>query len=141
MKKKGNGYQVIYSFSLLFFLALIGFISYAYRSYYKNYQICSAVIVDYDTLEFMVEDSLYRKLNKNKIIFLDGKNYKIKIKKVVRNILKKNKKLYHQICIQVSLPKKYSLLEVISIAIYDDRCSLITIFKACLKGEENEENG
>ena len=103
MKKKGNCYQVIYGFSLLFFLVLISFIIYSYHSFYKNYQIYSAVIVDYDTLEFMIEDPLYCKLNKNKIISLEGKIYKIKIKKVVRNILKKKGKSYHQICIQLGL--------------------------------------
>lgn len=140
MKKEDSYYQVIYFVSLLFFLMLISFIIYSYHTFYKNYQIYSAVVVDYDTLEFMIDDLVYRKLSKNKVISLEGKTYKIKIKKVIRDILKKKKKSYHQICIQLSLPKKYSLSEVLSITIYDDKRFLITIFKACLKGEENEKN-
>ncbi len=142
MKKKLNNYQVIYTLFLLFSITCIVGIVKSYHTFYKVYRTYSATVTTKNTLEFIIEDDTYHKLNKNKEISIKGKIYRIKIQKIIRNIMEKEKEQYHQITITTIAPlDKYDLLEVITITIYDKKKSLISIFESCWKGEKNEKDG
>jgi len=135
-----NSYSFIYGVYFLFAFLLVVFTIYFYRNCYKDYKIYSALIVNKNSLEFLIEEDSYQKLNKNKKVFIQGKQYHITIQKVVREILVKKGKKFHQVTISLTLSKRYQLLDTISLSIYESKRSLLTIFESCLKGGSYEEN-
>jgi len=140
MKKKFENYNSsIYLFLLLILIIIISTIylqNHSYKTYYKEL----ATLKNDNTVELVLNTEVLNKLNKERKISIEGKTYKVKIQKVLRNILKKEKKYYHQVTLMINLKEKeYKLLEIFTVMIYDEKKSLLTIFTSCLKGEQNAE--
>ena len=133
-------YSLIYSAYFLFIFLLVVLAFYFYHTCYKDYKIYSALIVNENSLEFLIEEDSYQKLNKNKKVFIQGKQYHVTIQKVVREILVKKGKKFHQVTVSLTLSNRYQLLDTVSLSIYESRRSLLTIFESCFKGGSYEEN-
>ncbi len=138
MKKRFENYNSIFFLFILLIIFLMINISYLVSHSYKTYYKELATLKNYNTVELVLNTEVLNKLNKKKEIYIEGKKYKVKIQKVLRNILKKEKKHYHQVTLKINLKgKKYKLLEIFTVMIYDEKKSLLTIFSSCLKGEKN----
>lgn len=137
MKKKFENDQSILGIYAFFFLLVIFSIFYLLHGFYKTYILVSATVTNYDTMEMVVDSDTLSRLNKNKTIYVGGKLHTIKIENVVRDIFLKENISYHQVQFTIKLTKRYRLLDVVTVTLYNGEKPLITIFQSCWKGEQN----
>ncbi len=138
MKKKYEIYLGLYVFSFLFLLFFIGCCCYFNQITYKNYYATNATVVSKSSLQFLLDSKMLEQLMKNKTLFIQGETYPIEVEEVIRNILKRKKRNYHQVKVHIQWKNSYSLFDVIPIEIYRKKEKVWKIFKTCWKGGKDE---
>lgn len=117
---------------ILIIIFLLNIFKYKNELYKKFYGIC---ITD-NIVSIMVNNRELKTIYKNKVLYLDGKEYKYNINKITKNIIKKKNIYYHEVFIKFKFNyNKYKDGDVLNISIRYGKEKIINMFKIIWKGE------
>lgn len=119
-------------FAIIFFIFLLIF---SFRvSFIKIYHSIPGVVVGPNQVMVLLSSKDLSWLYHNRFVFISGKKRKFSIERVEKNLIKRDKKVYHQVFLEVSIPKKYLENDSITLVIYQKDCSFSSIFFDIWKG-------
>lgn len=128
--------QLLISISFIFFLIFIYVVFLAFQLNYKRYQLITGIVVSQDNIIVVVNNKELKYLTSTKNVYLDGNKKKIKIIRIVRNIVKKNKLNYNEVTIKIKIAKKYKYNDTLEFSVYKDKKSIINLLIKCFKTKE-----
>ena len=124
----------LYISIILFFISFLIFISYLTFNKHFCYKNYTGIVSNKSTI-VMIKNSEIKYFYQNATLINDAKKKKFTIRKVYKNILKKDKEKYSQIVIDFKLPKKVKDNDVLNISLRKKQERLINIFKIIWKEE------
>lgn len=124
----------IYISIILFFISFLIFVSYLLFNKHFCYENYTGVVSNKSTV-VMIKNSEIKYFYQNATLINDAKKKKFTIRKVYRNILKKDNVNYSQIVIDFKLPEKVKDNDVLNISLRKKQERLINIFKIIWKEE------
>ena len=103
--KSYENFFVIQFFSILFVVVLI-FLLYSFFRFssFSYYRMISGIVSHKNQVVVLLTSKELAWFYRNKNVLVDGEKKTFVIDSVYRNYLKKNKKVYHQVVLQIVLP-------------------------------------
>lgn len=103
--KSYENFFVVQFFSILFVVVLI-FLLYSFFRFssFSYYQMISGIVSHKNQVVVLLTSKELAWFYRNKNVLVDGEKKTFVIDSVYRNYLKKNKKAYHQVVLQIVLP-------------------------------------
>lgn len=98
------------------------------------YEKFSGVIFKDNLLVFLLSDDDLKLFYRNKVVFIENKSKNFVIKKVDKDVLKRNGIYYNQVFIEVNISNKYKVNDVLDVSIVRESVKSINIFKIILEG-------
>ena len=102
------------------------------------YNKYSSVVIKDNVVSVIVSQEELKLFYDNQYLFVGDSRKRFKRVRVTRNILKRNKKSYHEVLIKFSFDKKYKVNDVIEISVVRGRLRGVSIFKIIWKEDSNE---
>ena len=124
----------LYIFIILFLITFLSFIVFLFLNKHFVYKNFTGIVSNKEVI-FMVKSSDTKYFYHNANLFHDSKKKKFTIKKVYKNILKKNNVNYYQIIINFKFSNKYKDNDALNISLKQKKERYIDIFKIIWKGE------
>ncbi len=123
-----------YILVLLFLISFLIFISYLIFNRHFCYKTYTGIVSN-KSVVIMIENSEIKYFYQNATLINEAKKKKFTIKKIYKNILKKDKVNYTQVIIEFKLPKETKDNDVVGISLRKEKERLINIFKIITKEE------
>ncbi len=136
MKKNYEKRQLIFSLSFLLFIGYLFFVSALFTFKFTKYILINGNVLSDEIVEVLVDNHELKYLKANRYVYVKDKKYKKEIIEVNRNVLKNNKKNYHQVKIKMKVDKKYKEFDNIVLKTIEKHEKLYKIFSSCWKEEE-----
>ncbi len=123
-------------FILVVYLVLIAVImSSLFRlRYVKVYQPLSGVVMSSNQVMVVVTSKELSWLYHNKQFLIDGARQKYSIERVDKNVLRRAKKNYHQVILNLSVSNNYQANDVVTLGVYQESKSFWSLFFSIWKG-------
>lgn len=131
MKKNYEKFSLITFIVFIFIFIEFVIISTFYSKKYRDYKVLNMIVVTSNYTKAYLDTKNYDLIKSNKYLYVDNKRLRYEIIDVNRNILKQNKKWYHEVLFKIKLPKKYKDNDTVIISIYSHKEFLFNIFKKC----------
>ena len=133
MKKTYEKDELIIITTFVFLIVVLILLLNLFSIRYRTYKVVDAIVINDKHIEVILMEEEYKLLKNSHYLYIDNKRYKKEITFVEKNVLKRNKKYYHEIILRVKLPNKYKDNDVLRITIYNNKEKVINIFKSCWK--------
>ena len=133
MKKTYEKDELIIITTFVFLIVVLILLLNLFSIRYRTYKVVDAIVINDNHIEVILMEEEYKLLKNSHYLYIDNKRYKKEITSIEKNILKRNKKYYHEIILRVKLPNKYKDNDVLRITIYNNKEKVINIFKSCWK--------
>lgn len=117
---------IINCFTIILFLSSIVYFK---VTKYNDYLKINANYIKKNQVRIIVEDKLFKKIEKNPYVYANTKKKKIKIVSITKNIYREKKKSYHEVFLNLDLERKGN----IELSILNKKKEFITMFKECWK--------
>lgn len=128
---------LIFTIIFLLILEVVFFVIIFFRKT-PIYNKFSSVVVKDDIVSIIVSQDELKLFYDNKYIYVGDYRKVFKRVSITRNILKRNKKSYHEVLIKFSFDKKYKVNDIIEISVVRGKISSISIFKIIWKEDSDE---
>lgn len=135
MTKNYEKYYLTIVLTILLLLTEFCLLSFSLQKRIIIYRSLTSTVITHDLIEVVMDDKDLKALYKNKYLYYNNKKYPIKIEKITRNILQRNNNYYHYVILDLKLPKKVKVNDVIKFNLEDYKISLVDMFKTCWKGD------
>lgn len=133
-KKRYEETFIIFFFIFIIFINLIILFSYSFNKKIITYELINASYVKDDLIQILVTDKQLKNIYKNKYLFINNRKRKIRIEKVDKYILKRYKKSYHSVLLNVELDKKYKNNDLIELFFFKEKINVYSMIKVVWKG-------
>lgn len=139
MKKRYESYEwiIISSWLFLIIVLVIGWIILSKDIY--SYQKFSGVLYTDTVLEVILDKEETKLLQRNKKVFIGDRNKKIEVIRVERDILKRKKKNYNQVFLDIG-EKNGKTGDIVEFTVIEKRMKVKSIFKIIWEGDYNRKN-
>lgn len=121
--------------SVIFLMLEALFLWFLFNRKIVMYEKFSGVVVKDDLLVFLLSDEQLKMFYKNKIVFVQNKSKKFTIKKVDKNVLKRNGVSYNHVFIKLNISNKYKENDILDVSIMCKSVKSINIFRIILGGD------
>lgn len=121
--------------SVIFLVLEALFLWFLFNRKIVMYEKFSGVVVKDDLLVFLLSDEQLKMFYKNKIVFVQNKSKKFTIKKVDKNVLKRNGVSYNHVFIKLNISNKYKENDILDVSIMCKSVKSINIFRIILGGD------
>ena len=135
MKKNYEKYQLLFTSIFILFLIYVIFIDVLLHENIEKYIMISGRVFTSDVVEVIVTSHELKYLNANRYVYIKDKKYNKKIIEVNRNILKKDKKNYHDVKIEIKLKNNYKINDSVVLRVKENHEKIYNIFRSCWKEE------
>lgn len=133
--KKYETKTLIFSVTICLFIIVLLFMVRCQKRQIKTYIKLDGNIISSNLVSVMVTSSELKMIYKNKYLLIDQNKKLIKIRKIEKNILKREKTYYHQVFLDVSLNSKLKEGDFIDILLFDKKINVFSMIKIIWKGE------
>lgn len=139
MKKKYENCEWIIISSWLFFIMVlvVGWIVLNKDIY--SYKKFSGVLYTDTVLEVILDKEETKLLQRNSRVFIDDKNKKVEVIRVERDILKRKKKNYNQVFLEIG-ENVGKTGDIVEFTVIEKRMKVKNIFKIIWEGDYNRKN-
>ena len=134
MKKMYEKNKLIFIFSIFLICMIILFFLFLFKLKIVVYKNISGIVFSDNIVTFLVEDEELKLFYKNKVIYFKNKKKKFKLKKIDKNILKRNGVSYHYVYLEIVIPKNYKVNDVLNISVVETNIPCIKIFRIIWEG-------
>ena len=139
MKRRYEKFEKDIICFFIFLILIILFALFLINEKIVLYKLFNGVVYDKNTLVLVLNNNDISIFEKNRILYINSKKEKFKIKKINQDILKRNNKSYNQVFIKVNFSNKYKVNDIVEISIMDKSVNSYNIFKV-IGGLINENN-
>lgn len=139
MKRRYEKFEKDIICFFIFLILIILFALFLINEKIVLYKLFNGVVYDKNTLVLVLNNNDISIFEKNRILYINSKKEKFKIKTINQNILKRNNKSYNQVFIKVNFSNKYKVNDIVEISIMDKSVNSYNIFKV-IGGLINENN-
>ena len=139
MKRRYEKFEKDIICFFIFLILIILFALFLINEKIVLYKLFNGVVYDKNTLVLVLNNNDISIFEKNRILYINSKKEKFKIKKINHDILKRNNKSYNQVFIKVNFSNKYKVNDIVEISIMDKSVNSYNIFKV-IGGLINENN-
>lgn len=116
---------------ILFFVFVVFCFTYPFVKIYKS---LSCVFIGDSSVSLIVSSKDLSWFYKNDYILVDGKKIKFGIESEMRNVMKKDNRIYHQLALNLKNISKYKENDVVDLKIYQKSVSFFQSFLEIWKG-------
>lgn len=116
---------------VLFFTFVIVCFTYPFV---KTYKSISCVFIGDSSVSLIVSSKELSCFYKNHSVLVDGKKINFGIESEMRNVMKKDNKIYHQLVLNLKEVSKYKENDVVDLKIYQKSISFFQAFLEIWKG-------
>ena len=121
---------IIFMFFIFVFIEII-VISIFCSKKYRNYKTITTMVVTSNYTKSYLDNEDYKLIKSSNYLYINDKKIKYEIIDVKKNVLKQNKKWYHEVLFRIKFSNKYKDNDAITISIYNHKEFLFNIFKKC----------
>lgn len=128
-----NEFITIISIVLMIFILFFGW--FLFNKKICIYKRFSGVVYKENVIELLLNEKELKLFYKNTNMFIDDKLVKIKIRKVEKDVLKREGVYYNQVFLDIRTSDMYKVNDVIELSVMEKKISLINIFKIIWEGD------
>lgn len=133
--KKYENFFMVHLLLIITTIFLIFLFIFSFRiSFIKIYHSIPGVVVGPNQVMVLLSSKELSWFYQNRFVFVSGRKSKFSIERVEKDLIKRDKKKYHQVFIKVSFSKKHLENDSIALAIYQKDSSFSSIFFDIWKG-------
>ena len=122
-------YKLLFIINCFTIIVFLSSIVYFKVTKYNDYLKINANYIKKNQVRIVVEDKLFKKIEKNPYVYVNTKKKQIKIVSITKNIYREKKKSYHEVFLNLDLERKGNL----ELSILNKKKEFITMFKECCK--------
>lgn len=122
-------YKLLFIINCFTIIVFLSSIVYFKVTKYNDYLKINANYIKKNQVRIVVEDKLFKKIEKNPYVYVNTKKKQIKIVSITKNIYREKKKSYHEVFLNLDLERKGN----IELSILNKKKEFITMFKECWK--------
>lgn len=122
-------YKLLFIINCFTIIVFLSSIVYFKVTKYNDYLKINANYIKKNQVRIVVEDKLFKKIEKNPYVYVNTKKKQIKIVSITKNIYREKKKSYHEVFLNLDLERKGNL----ELSILNKKKEFITMFKECWK--------
>lgn len=121
--------------SVILFILFFVFVGFCFTyPFVKIYKSLSCVFIGDSSVSLIVSSKDLSWFYKNDYILVDGKKIKFGIESEMRNVMKKDNRIYHQLFLNLKNISKYKENDVVDLKIYQKSISFFQSFLEIWKG-------
>lgn len=121
--------------SVILFILFFVFVGFCFTyPFVKIYKSLSCVFIGDSSVSLIVNSKDLAWFYKNDYILVDGKKIKFGIESEMRNVMKKDNRIYHQLVLNLKNISKYKENDVVDLKIYQKSISFFQSFLEIWKG-------